>query len=173
MKLTRTLGLSVLALFFSVSSQATELSISVEIPALNVAEYHRPYLAVWIEDSNSKTVSNLAVWYETKLRNNEGEDWLKDMRQWWRKSGRSLTMPIDGVTGATHGPGKYDLNFKLGAAPLAKLADGEYTLRIEAAREVGGRELLDIPFSLPAKASVTAKAQGNSELGEVLLSIKP
>ena len=38
MKLTRTLGLSVLALFFSVSSQATELSISVEIPALNVAE---------------------------------------------------------------------------------------------------------------------------------------
>ena len=76
MKLTHTLGLSVLALFLSFSSQATELSVSVEIPALDVAEYHRPYLAVWVEDSSNKTVSNLAVWYETKLRNNEGEDWL-------------------------------------------------------------------------------------------------
>ncbi len=173
MKLTHTLGLSVLALFLSFSSQATELSVSVEIPALDVAEYHRPYLAVWVEDSSNKTVSNLAVWYDTKLRNNEGEDWLKDMRQWWRKSGRSLTMPIDGVTGATHGPGKYDLNFTLGQAPLAKLPEGDYTLRVEAAREVGGRELLNIPFSLPAKESITAKAQGSNELGEVVLSIKP
>lgn len=173
MKLTHTLGLSVLALFLSFSSQATELSVSVEIPALNVAEYHRPYLAVWVEDASNKTVSDLAVLYDTKLRNNEGEDWLKDMRQWWRKSGRSLSMPIDGVTGATQGPGTHNFNFTVGQAPLAKLAAGEYRLRIEAAREVGGRELLNIPFSLPAKESITAKAQGSNELGEVVLSIKP
>lgn len=173
MKLTHTLGLSVFALFLSFSSQATELTVSVEVPTLNVAEYHKPYMAIWIQDASNKTVSDLAVLYDTKLRNNEGEDWLKDMRQWWRKSGRSVEMPIDGVSGATKGPGQHDFQFALGQAPLAKLEAGEYTLRIEAAREVGGRELLNIPFTLPAKQSITRKAQGNSELGQVILNIKP
>lgn len=173
MKLTHTLGLSVLALFLSLPSQATELSLSVELPSLDVAEYHKPYMAIWVEDDSKKTVSNLAVLYETKLRNNEGEDWLKDMRQWWRKSGRSLSMPIDGVTGATKSPGTHTFNFTVGEAPLAKLNNGEYTLRVETAREVGGRELLNLPFSLLVKESVTVKAQGNSELGEVILTITP
>ena len=154
-------------------AQAGNLSVSVEIPKLNVAEYHKPYVAVWIEDGNNTVVSNLAVWYDLELRNNEGEKWLKDMRQWWRRTGRSLDMPVDGVTGATKGPGKYDLNFTAGKAPLAQLPAGEYRLQIEAAREVGGRELLSIPFTWPQKQGVTLKAQGNAELGAVALTIKP
>jgi hypothetical protein len=53
------------------------------------------------------------------------------------------------------------------------LAPGNYTLVVEAAREVGGRELLKIPFTWPAKASQSGKAQGSSELGAVTLAIKP
>ena len=34
---------------------------------------------------------NLSVWYDLKLKDNEGTKWLKDMRQWWRKTGRELT----------------------------------------------------------------------------------
>ena len=44
---------------------------------------------------------------------------------------------------------------------LAKLAPGNYTLVVEAAREVGGRELLKIPFTWPAQAAQTGKAQGS------------
>ncbi|MBP8742173.1 MAG: DUF2271 domain-containing protein, partial [Pseudoxanthomonas sp.] len=46
-------------------------------------------------------------------------------------------------------------------------------LVVEAVREVGGRELVKIPFSWPAKAPQSGKAQGSSELGAVTLAIKP
>ena len=57
---------------------------------------------------------------------------------------------------------------------LARLAPGQYTLVVEAAREVGGRELLKIPFTWPAKgAPQSGKAQGATELGAVTLTVKP
>src|SRR5690606_21939617 len=79
---------------------AAELQVSLELPKLNVAEYHRPYVAVWIEKADQSFAGNLAVWYDIKMRNNPegaGTKWLKDLRQWWRKSGRELTMPVDGL----------------------------------------------------------------------------
>ena len=42
---------------------AAELEDGVEIPKLNVAEYHRPYVAIWLEGADQKVASNLAVWY--------------------------------------------------------------------------------------------------------------
>lgn len=152
---------------------AAELKVSVEIPVLDVSEYHKPYVAIWLEDSSNKVVANIAVLYDTKMKNKEGEDWLKDMRQWWRKSGRSLAMPVDGVSGATKGPGKHDFNVVVGQGVMPNLAAGDYTLRIEAAREVGGRELINIPFSLPFTETQTLTAQGNNELGAVQLTLIP
>jgi hypothetical protein len=56
---------------------------------------------------------------------------------------------------------------------LAKLAPGNYTLVVEAAREVGGRELIKIPFTWPAKAPQAGNAKGSSEIGAVTLAVKP
>ena len=39
--------------------------------------------------------------------------------------------------------------------------------------EVGGRELLKIPFAWPAKSPQTARVQGERELGAVALGVKP
>ncbi|MAS23796.1 MAG: hypothetical protein CMI03_12795 [Oceanospirillaceae bacterium] len=171
--MTRTLLPLTFAVAAASSVQAAELDVSVEIPEMTVAEYHNPYVAVWLENKDSKEVINLAVWYDTDMRDDEGKKWLKDMRQWWRRSGRSLEMPVDGVSAATQGPGKYDLSFTAGKAQLKDLADGEYRLRVEAAREVGGREILNIPFSWPADKAQTLTVQGESELGEIALTIKP
>jgi hypothetical protein len=167
-------ALAVTALSVAVmQANAADLSVTVEIPELDVAEYHKPYVAVWIEDDSNKVVSNLAVWYDVDMRNAEGEKWLKDMRQWWRRIGRTLEMPIDGVTGATYGPGSYDLEFTMGKAPMSDLQPGDYRLRVEAAREVGGRELLNVPFTWPQQQDTTITEQGSSELGAVKLTIKP
>ncbi len=167
-------ALAVTALTVAVmQANAADLSVTVEIPELDVAEYHKPYVAVWIEDDSNKVVSNLAVWYDVDIRNAEGEKWLKDMRQWWRRIGRTLEMPIDGVTGATYGPGSYDLEFTMGKAPMSDLQPGDYRLRVEAAREVGGRELLNVPFTWPQQQDITITEQGSSELGAVKLTIKP
>lgn len=71
---------------------AESLQLSIEIPHLKVAEYHKPYVAVWLEDE-SRRATQLAVWYDLDMRNGEGKKWLKDLRQWWRRGGRSLEMP--------------------------------------------------------------------------------
>jgi hypothetical protein len=153
---------------------AAELEINVEIPKLNVAEYHRPYVAVWIEGADQKVASNLSVWYQMKdTAEGHGTKWLPDLRQWWRKSGRALQVPVDGVTGPTKPVGMHALSFRDAQPQLKDLAPGEYTLVVEAAREVGGRELVKIPFSWPAKAPQAGKAQGSTELGAVTLSVKP
>ena len=66
---------------------AAELEINVEIPRINAAEYHRPYVAMWVEGADQKAVANLAVWYMTKdTKEGHGTKWLPDLRQWWRRS---------------------------------------------------------------------------------------
>lgn len=153
---------------------AGDLSLKIEIPRMNVAEYHRPYVAIWVERAADQSVAaNLAVWYELKKKDGEGTKWLKDIRQWWRKSGRTLQMPVDGISGATKPAGTHDATFSGTAGPLSSLAPGEYALVVEAAREVGGRELLRVPFQWPAKAPVTATVQGEHELGAITVTVKP
>ena len=155
-------------------AHATELEISVEIPKLNVAEYHRPYVSVWVEDAGNKAVADLAVWYQMRdTAEGHGTKWLPDLRQWWRKSGRNLDLPVDGVTGPTRPVGRHTIEVDGNRPQLAKLPAGQYTLVVEAAREVGGRELLKIPFNWPAKSPQSGKAQGSSELGAVTLAIRP
>ncbi len=168
---TLTIALSGL---LAMPAHAAQLDVSVEIPQLNVAEYHRPYVAIWIEGADQKVASNLAVWYMMKdTAEGHGTKWLPDLRQWWRKSGRTLKVPVDGVTGPTRPVGTHALSFTDKQPHLKNLPAGEYTLVVEASREVGGRELLKIPFTWPAKAPQSGKAQGSNELGAVTLSVKP
>lgn len=152
---------------------SADMNIKVEIPRLNVAEYHRPYVAFWIERSDQSIAAHLAVWYQIDPKKEDGREWLKDMRQWWRRGGRALQMPVDGVTGATRPVGEHTLTFSSAEEPLSTLAPGKYNLVVEAAREVGGRELLKVPFEWPGSAPQRASAKGSTELGAVALNISP
>lgn len=144
-------------------AHAQTLDVSITIPRLTVAEYHRPYVAVWLEKAGAPP-RTLALWYDDDMKANEGTKWLRDVRQWWRASGRGMKFPAAGISGATRAPGTHKLSFK------PRLAPGNYTLVVEAAREVGGRELLRLPFALPKGG--TARAAGKSELGAVTLTVK-
>ncbi|NWK96007.1 DUF2271 domain-containing protein [Sphingobium lactosutens] len=148
---------------------AQTMNVSVTIPRLSVAEYHRPYVAIWIEKEGAAPRS-LSVWYDYDMKNGEGTKWLRDVRQWWRASGRAMQFPADGVTGATRAPGEQKIAFTAGKGPLGQLAPGNYTLLVEAAREVGGREVVRLPFAWPPKPGATVKAAGSTELGAVALS---
>lgn len=151
---------------------AAEMEVSVEVPRLPVAEYHRPYVAIWIENADGH-VADLSVWYDLKLRDREGEKWLKDLRQWWRRSGRALELPIDGLSAATRPVGQHSLRFADDHPALAALVPGDYQLLVEATREVGGRELVRLPFSWPVTEQVSHQAAGSSELGKIQLNIQP
>ncbi|MBD3835151.1 DUF2271 domain-containing protein [Brevundimonas sp.] len=147
---------------------AADLTVSVDIPRLNTASYHRPYVAVWIEQPDQTAVRTLAVWYQ-QTRNNEGDgkDWLKDLRTWWRKGGRAMALPADGVSGATRAPGTQTI--RVPGARLAGLQPGQYNVVVEAARELGGRETVRVPFRWGAPN--TGQASGSNELGAVRVAV--
>lgn len=157
----------------SLPAMAGELNVKVQIPSLDVAEYHRPYVALWVEHPDQSIAADLAVWYQIDRRKEDGTQWLKDLRQWWRRGGRARQMPIDGVTGATRPVGEHSLSFKSDGKHLAQLAPGSYGLVVEVVREVGGREQLRIPFQWPAQQKQHASAQGKTELGTVTLDVIP
>jgi hypothetical protein len=152
------------------AANAADLSLSVEIPQLPVAEYHRPYVAIWIEGADQTIAANLAVWYQVR---GDHTKWLPDLRQWWRRGGRDLKVPVDGLTGATRPVGQHLLKFDAAQAPLTGLKAGQYTMVVEAVREVGGREAVRIPFEWPIKAAKRESASGSKELGAVALSLNP
>lgn len=149
-------------------AMAADLSVSVEIPRLNTASYHRPYVAVWIEKPDQSAERTLAVWYQ-QTRNNEGDgkDWLKDLRTWWRKGGRAMSLPADGVSGATRAPGRQTISVP--AARLNGLQPGQYNIVVEAARELGGREVVRVPFRWGA--ANTGAGTGSTELGVVRVAV--
>jgi hypothetical protein len=168
MKYAYGLGLTTL---LAVPAGAASIDLTVNIPQLKVAEYHKPYVAIWLEQPGTTTAKTLAVWYQFDKPKNEGNKWLRDMRTWWRKTGRTLENPVSGITGATRAPGPQKVSFT--PAQIGKLAPGNYELVIEAARESGGRELLRLPFALSAKSGATVSAEGKTELGAVTATIKP
>ena len=114
------------ALFAGVAAAnaaAAELRLEVEIPRMAVAEYHAPYLAFWLKHADSGEIVPLGLWYDDQ------EKWLKDLRLWWRRTGRTQSAPYDGLTGATRRPGTHSVDFSALPAlasedlPLARLHD--------------------------------------------------
>lgn len=136
-------------------------TVSVDIPRLSVAEYHRPYVAIWLE-AEGQAPRTLAVWYDADHRGEPGTKWLADLRGWWRVAGRNMARPPVAVSGATRAPGHHTI-----ALP-ADLKPGAYTLKVEAARETGGRELVSVALTLPR---VGGKAAGHEELGAVTVTL--
>ncbi len=171
MKKTKLLSYTVLlaSVGNALPAWSAEAQLSLELPRLNVAEYHRPYVAVWAERAGEPAIS-LAVWYDQKKANNAGAKWLPDLRQWWRKSGRELSMPMDGVSGATRAVGEHKLNL---SKNLAALPAGKYEVVVEVSREAGGREVQRMPLQLPIGSASQVAVQGEHELGALSLSVKP
>lgn len=149
-------------------AMANTLTVSVELPRIASASYHRPYVAVWIENADQSMNRSLAVWYQqTRNAEGDGKDWLKDMRTWWRKGGRAMRLPADGVSGPTKAPGRHTVTVP--ASRLRNLPAGNYTIVVEAARELGGREVVRVPFRWGGPN--TANASGSSELGAVRVAV--
>lgn len=153
-------------------AMGADLSVKFDVPQLNVAEYHKPYVAIWIEGADQAIASNLAVLYDVKMKEKGGEKWVKDLRSWWRKAGRDATLPIDGVSGATRAPGTHTMKFDGAKFGIDKLPAGQYKLVVEAAREAGGREVVKVPFNWTGKGKLAANAAGKEELGAVSLQIQ-
>lgn len=130
-----------------------------------LGEYHPPYVASWIENSQGKPVRTLLLWREKAK-------WLKDIRRWWRKVGKKDADLVDGVTSATRAAGKYPLTFLAEDDQKKSLKKGQYTLFIEVVRENGGRAILRQPFVLNNIKSIFTLAPSH-ETDEIQFAVLP
>lgn len=143
------------------------LSIDLVVPAINASPYHRPFVAVWLEDVNRNPIKTLAVWYDD-------ETWLKDMRQWWRKLGRKLhnSQGLDGLSGATQKPGNYSIVWDGRDSSGKKVNLNEVLLNIEMVREEGDRTYIRQSIILTkdtAGSTITISAAG--EIGQATIQL--
>jgi len=104
------------------------LIVELTLPKIDTHPYHKPFVAVWLEDEKRKPIQTIALWYDDA-------EWLKDLRQWWRKLGRNqhANGRLDGLSGATKKPGIYRIKWQ------GKTADKTVLVNIEVVREEGGR----------------------------------
>lgn len=164
MRLTSAILVVCFSAILTCGVEAAPHEIAVQLPEIETSQYHRPYVAVWVEDAQQQPVRLIALWVEKP-------DWLKDLRRFWRKIGRSNTALVDAVSGATQKPGTYTLLWDGKDDQGQSLADGQYHLLIEAAREQGGRSLVKQEFMLPAKGAVIEIA-ADGELGDITARLR-
>ena len=150
--------------FAATPAAAQDANATFEIPRLKASNYRKPYVASWLEDEKRKAGKMYRVLFD---QSPIGDNWLPDMKTWWRRGGRAMKMPVAGVTRPTRGPGAYKL--KMGS--LASLPAGKYALVFEAAREIGGREVVKLSFDCEPGKTGKVSSSGSTEMGAVSLTI--
>jgi hypothetical protein len=156
-----------LATFFTSSAfsallpQQAKLDFVFELPKIETTMYARPYVAIWIEDSQRKPVKTIQLWVGK-------DEWLKDLRSWWRKVGRYDRELVDAVTSATRSAGQYRFSWDGTDDNNQRLEQGEYTLYIEAVREHGGRNQLRQKMTL-TNQEAHYQLKPTEEIGNVTL----
>lgn len=143
-----------------------ELVVHFELDGPGEGRYHRPYVAVWVEDAEGFPVRTLVLWL---LQSEKGQRWLPDLKRWYHADEmRRLVDPGDlaaTVSAATRGPGKYHTVWNGLDDQKKPVKAGKYTLYIESAREHGTYQLIrkDLtigsdPFKADLKGNVEIKA---------------
>ena len=117
-----------------------------------------PYVAVWVETPQGELVKTVSLWYE---QTSKGKKYLSDMRKWYSASSGATPS----TSGATRAAGSYSVVWNGTNEAGDPVAQGDYVVYIEAAREDGPYELLSQPVTvgttgfndqLAAKGEITA-----------------
>ncbi len=142
------------------------VSFSIERP--EGRRYRRPYLAVWLEDADGFPVKTGILWLQT---DQPGPRWHRDLTRWFRNDRMrkvvekiNLIDGVDGISGPTRGPGKYEVHFDGTDNTGDTLPAGVYTLCLEAAREHGTYKIIREKFEWGTKSIERKLLKGNVEI---------
>lgn len=141
-----------------------ELAVDLEIAAQEGFRYHRPYVAVWVEDASGKEVRTLSTWVNTSGR---GPRYIRELRRWSRAASDVQTAGgpdlVGTVSSATRLPGRYTVTWDGKDESGRPVEQGTYRVIIEAAREHGTYGIIqeEMTFGMkPAAVDLT----GNTEI---------
>lgn len=155
-------ALTPLPLFATPLPDKAKIDIEFELPNIETSMYARPYVAVWIEDQQRQSVKTLQLWVGK-------DEWLKDLRSWWRKVGRYDRELVDAVTSATRPAGQYRFVWDGTNDDGQRLPQGDYTLLVEVVREHGGRNYLRQKMRL-AESEMRYQMKPTEETGVITVN---
>jgi len=142
-----------------------ELAVDLELAAQQGLRYHRPYVAVWVEDAMGQSVRTLSVWVNTTGR---GPRYIRELRRWFtaERDQRDAGGPelVATVSSATRMPGQYTVTWNGRDDRGNVVEQGSYRVVIEASREHGTYQLMQQELTLAA-TPVAAQLPGNEEIG--------
>lgn len=149
-----------------------EAAIQIEIATQQDFRVHRPYIAVWIEDKDGKSIRTISLWVQTTRR---GPRWIPDLRRWFRgEQDRKQANGGDLVatsSSATREAGVYTVVWD-GKNDKGELVDlGDYSVCIEAAREHGTYQLIRETLKINNKV-FKKKFNGNVEIKEASIEFR-
>ncbi|MHA7231233.1 DUF2271 domain-containing protein [Vibrio campbellii] len=139
-----------------------KVDFEFELPKIDTSMYARPYVAVWIEDEKRKPVKTIQLWVGK-------DEWLKNLRSWWRKVGRYDRELVDAVTSATRPAGQYRFVWDGTNDDGQRLEQGSYTLHVEVVREHGGRNYVRQKMQL-ADSEVRYQIKPTEETGVITVN---
>lgn len=141
-----------------------ELAVDLEIATPQGFRYHRPYVAVWVEDANGRPVRTLSLWINNR---GKGPRYIRELRRWLTvdrdvQAARGPDL-VATVSSATRLPGQYAVSWN-GRDDRGNVVDqGTYRIMIEAAREHGSHQLMQQEMTL-ATQPVAADLSANEEI---------
>ena len=149
-----------------------ELAVDLEIAQQQGGRYHRPYVAVWVEDTAGKPVRTLSVWVNTTGR---GPRYIRELRRWSsaERDEQAAGGPdlVATVSSATRLPGQYTVTWNGRDDRGNVVEQGTYRVIIEAAREHGSYQLMQHELTL-ATTPVAADLPGNEEIGRARVEFR-
>ena len=132
--------------------------LDYEIPKPSSSNYHAPYVVIWVTDANRKLVRTLHVF-------GSHDKWIDSNYVWWKRYGRIMSN-LDTVAKPSRAPGRYTVDWDGKDDAGQRVAQGKYTLHIEAAREHGGHSYQTFDIDAAPKSS-TQNSAAKDEFGDL------
>lgn len=155
-------------------SEKPGLHIWFQLDRPDGSRYRRPYLAIWLEDSDGFPVKTSTLWLQTEQ---PGPRWHRDLTRWYRNDRMrkivEKTNLVDGISGATRGPGDYETHFDGTDNTGKPLPSGIYTLCLEAARENGTYKIIRKRVELAGAPIEKTNLKGNIEIPSAAFEYRP
>ena len=126
---------------------------------------NNPYVVVWIENAAGAAVRSISLNYQI----GRGDQYLRDLTRWARTA--QATASVQTISGATKVPGAYKIVWDGTDDKKAPVAQGDYFVCIEAAREHGPYEIVREQISIGAEPFVTPLA-AKGELQDVTVELR-
>ena len=123
-----------------------------------------PYIAVWVETAAGAFVDTVSLWYQS----GKGDRWLSDMRSWVSASGGTDRS----MSSATRTAGTYSVVWDGKDSAGRKVAQGDYVIFIECAREKGPYSVISQPMTI-ATAPTSATPAGKGEISNISMTYTP